>query len=155
MPNYNEIISVFDLETSFWHMLYIGNDTKMKTNLPNTGKQKMYLKAEALLRYLIGKDDKLDTLIMCKGGQVDLMTSDQSLYEALGSIQGEDDFKLSRLVKMMEVVDVVSYVTGMKEERKILKNERVDELRKLLAVHAQKRQEKTKEEVGGKQNDKE
>ncbi len=128
-------------------------NNQMKTNLPNTGKQKMYLKAEALLRYLLGRDDKLDTLIMCKGGQVDLVTSDQSLYEALGCIVADDKFHINRLVKMLEVVDVVSYVTGMKQERKILKEERVKELRDLLPNHTQdsKEVEKSRE----KENDKE
>ncbi len=90
----------------------------------------MYLKANAILRYLIGEDDKLDTLIMCKSSEIDLVTSDQSLYEALGSITPKDNLAFNKLVKMLEVIDVVSYKTGTRQDRKVLKNERVDELRK-------------------------
>ena len=92
----------------------------------------MYLKAEVILRYLIGENDKLDTLIMCKSSGIDLVTSDQSLYEAIGSIMPEDGFKLPKLIKLLEVVDIVSYKSGTSHPRKILKPNRVHELRSLV-----------------------
>ncbi|MDP7324432.1 MAG: hypothetical protein QF632_06740, partial [Candidatus Woesearchaeota archaeon] len=100
----------------------------------------------ALLRYFIGDDDKLDTLIMCKSTEIQLVTSDQSLYEALGSIQDSDGFKIPKLVKLLEVIDVVSYVAGTREQRKILKEERVKELRTFALKTIKKSEDqKTKE----------
>jgi hypothetical protein len=89
--------------------------------------KRMIIKPEAILRYLITEDDKMDTLIMCKGEQLNLITTDYSLYEAMGSVMQYDNFKLNKLVKFFQVVDIQS--CGRKKE--ILKEERVEELRKL------------------------
>ncbi len=105
----------------------------MRINIKgSSSKQKMYLKAELILRYLIGNDDKLETMIICKSPDIDFVTSDQSIYEALGSIKPSDGFKLPKLVKLFEVVDIVSYKSGTKQDRKILTDARVEELRKLV-----------------------
>lgn len=89
--------------------------------------KKMMIKPEAILRYLISDDDKMDTLIMCQGEQLSLMTTDHYVYEAMGSIKPYDNFRLNKLVKFFQVVDVHSQ--GKKKD--ILKEERVEELRKL------------------------
>jgi len=70
---------------------------------------RLYLPAEIILRYLIANEDKTETMILCKSDDTELVTSDQSVYEALGSIKPYDDFKLPKLTKMFEVVDIVSY----------------------------------------------
>jgi len=92
------------------------NDTQKKT---------MMLKPEAILRYLVSDDDYVDTLIMCRGSEVDLVATDSDIYEALGSIKSHDRFNMNKLKKFFEVVHVYS------SEKKILKDERVDEIRKL------------------------
>jgi hypothetical protein len=97
----------------------------------NKQKQTMRLKAEAILRYLISDDDKIDTLITCKTSDIDLVTTDLDVYEALGSIKGYDNFNFNKLKKLFEVTDVISYKGLKKEEKPILKDERVEELRKL------------------------
>ncbi len=92
--------------------------------------QKMFLKAEAIYKYLLGISDRLETLIMCKPGNTVLVTYDQSLYEALGAIDREK-IDYNKLVKFLEVVDIQSFKEKM-GERKILKQERVEELKNSL-----------------------
>ncbi len=94
-------------------------------------KQKIVLDSATILKYLIGKDEKIDTLIMCKASGVDLITMDFNVYEAIASIKGDDDFKLNKLAKFFEAVDVVSY-RARKGEKPILKDDKVKELRKKL-----------------------
>jgi len=81
------------------------------------------LNPEFILKYLIGNDEKADTLVMCNSSEVKLITTEQALYEALGCIKSYDDFKLNKLVKLLEVVEVQA------GEKAILKEERVEELR--------------------------
>lgn len=88
---------------------------------------KKYLKAEVIYRYLMG-DDELGTLIMCKPGDINLMTTDQSLYEGLGSVKDKDALDYKRVVKLLENVDVVAYKEALKQPRKILTHERVEEI---------------------------
>lgn len=92
--------------------------------------QKMFLKAEAIYRYLLGASDKLDTLILCKPENTVLITYDQSIYEALGAID-RDKIDYNKLVKFLEVVDVQSFKEKI-GDRKILKQERVEELKNSL-----------------------
>lgn len=101
---------------------------------PARGKE-VYLDAKTILSYLLGTDERIDTLVKCKPGELTLMTSDQSLYEALGSLQNYDDFNVRNLIKFLEVVDVLSFRFDMKKRRKILTHERVEELRK-AALHS-------------------
>jgi hypothetical protein len=88
-------------------------------------KQSFYLTSEAILRYLLGTSDQIDTLIMCKSSEVNIATTDQNLYEALGSLQEYDTFKHNKLVKFFESVSIEH------APKKILTHERVDELRKI------------------------
>ena len=95
----------------------------------NTMVNKMYMKAEMILKYLIGNDNEVDTMISC-GANTELVTTDHALYEALGSVK--DDFNWRRLVKFLEVVQVISYKNVHKREKPILTEKRVEELRKAL-----------------------
>lgn len=94
-------------------------------------KQKMYLKAEHILKYLMGNEN-MDTLIMCKSAEVGLVTSDQSLYEAVGSVQNREKIDYNKLVKLLEVTEIISFRKDMKKERKILTEERVKELKEKI-----------------------
>lgn len=93
-------------------------------------KQQRYLTAEAILRYLLQTDDSIDTMIKCNPSDVRLVTTDQSLYEALGSVKNYDDINLRNLIKFLEVVDIVSFREKIRKPRKILSEKRVEELRK-------------------------
>ena len=95
----------------------------------NNNKQKMYLRAEAILKYLMGQEE-LHTLITTKNTEVDLVTTDQSLYEALGSVKNRDEIDINLLVKLLEVTTINSFKDMMKKDRSILTPERVEELRK-------------------------
>lgn len=87
--------------------------------------EKRYLTAEAIMRYFKG-DENLSTEIMCNTTP-NLMTSDQSLYEALGSFEDKSQIDLNKLVKFLEVVEIMSYAKTF-GPRKILTPQRVDEL---------------------------
>ena len=92
----------------------------------------MFLMPEALLKYLPG-EDKLHTLITAKNTEVELITTDQCLYESLGSIKDRSEIDVNLLVKLLEVVTVKPHTEMMHEDRKILTEERVLELRKNIA----------------------
>lgn len=91
--------------------------------------KKIFLKAEAILKYFLG-NDKIETLVMCKPNNVELFTYDQSLYEAIGSLSQEEKHQLTKLVKLLENVNIVSFKEKLNQSRKILKQDRVDELRR-------------------------
>lgn len=97
-------------------------------NIPQ--KNRSLLTSQAILRFLITEDDKLDTLILCQNTEIDLVTTDFNVYEALGSIRDYDKFKLKKLVKLFEVVDIQNTNT----KKTVLTHERVEELRN-LALH--------------------
>jgi hypothetical protein len=84
-----------------------------------------YLTSEAILKYFLNTSEDIDTLIMCKGSEVKLTTTDMNLYEALGSLEPSDGFRPQKLVKFMEQVSIEH------APKKILTHERVDELRKI------------------------
>jgi len=94
-------------------------------------KQRMYLTAESIYRFLLELDDKLDTLILCKSSEVNLVTTDQSLYEALGSIEDKSKINFNKLVKFMEVTELLPFLQTMKKPRQILTDKRVAEIRSL------------------------
>ncbi len=89
--------------------------------------QRVYLKAESIHRFLSGDHDELDTLIMCQT-QTRLVTTDQSLYEALGSFKDKTQINLNKLVKLLEMVRIESFEQAMKKPRTILKDVRVNEI---------------------------
>ncbi len=107
----------------------------MKTEIKDDGNQirnsrKSFIIApDVLLRYLIADDEEIDTIIMCKSSEIELATSDLALYEALCSIKPRDNFRLNKLVKLVEVVDIVSQKKQLQKEKPIVKEERVEELR--------------------------
>jgi len=90
-------------------------------------KKRAFLTSEAILRYLITRNDELETLVLCKSSEIELLTSDFALYEALGSIKENDGFKLNKLVKLFEVMKLVQD----DNPKQVLKEERVKELRKI------------------------
>ncbi|MBN1502999.1 hypothetical protein JW930_05635 [Candidatus Woesearchaeota archaeon] len=91
-------------------------------------KEKVFLKPEAILRYLCG-NEKLHTLIACKDTTYDLITTDQSLYEALGSVKNRSEIDINLLVKLLEVTEIIPHRQTNKEEREILTPQRVQEIR--------------------------
>ncbi|MBN2421952.1 hypothetical protein JXB41_01885 [Candidatus Woesearchaeota archaeon] len=92
------------------------------------GKKRIYLTAELILRYLTG-DEELENLIIFKNTGYQFISSDQSLYEALGSVKNKKNFDITKLVKLIEVTNIVSFKMAMNTDRKILSFERVNELR--------------------------
>jgi len=84
------------------------NDYENDTKPARSSVNEYFIDAGHILRYLIGNDDRLDTLIICNPKQQRFVTTDQELYFALGSIQGYDSFKPTKLAKFFEVVGVRS-----------------------------------------------
>lgn len=95
-------------------------------------KQQKFVNSELILRYLLADDDKLDTLIMCKSAEIQLITTDFNLHEAIGSIKAEDNFRLNKLTKFFETVKVISYENVNQKPKPILTDGRVKELRNAL-----------------------
>ena len=113
----------------------------------------MYLTAESIYRFLLELDDKLDTLILCKSSEVNLVTTDQSLYEALGSIEDKSKINFNKLVKFMEVTELLPFLQTMKKPRQILTDKRVAEIR-ALKKEASAAKDKSVEEAKDTQQDK-
>lgn len=88
-------------------------------------KQTYYLTSEAILKYFLGKSEQIDTLILCRGDEVNMTTTDFNLYEALGSVENREKFDINKLIKFLETVHIEA---GTK---RVLSHERVQELRKL------------------------
>ncbi|MFH1064624.1 MAG: hypothetical protein V1729_06075 [Candidatus Woesearchaeota archaeon] len=65
-----------------------------------------FIEADTILRYLIGADDDLDTLIICNPKRQRFVTTDQEVYHALGSVKEYDDFRLNKLSKFFETVTI-------------------------------------------------
>ena len=107
---------------------------------PEVGKEYALLPS-AILRYLIGKDDEIDTLVMCKSSEVKLVTSDKAIYEALGSMKPSDDFKLPKLVKLFEVTKIQSA-----KEKSILTDKRVETIRTSALKTKEEKEELGEEE---------
>jgi len=84
----------------------------------------LYLDAGKILRYLIGSDDSLDTLIICNPNKLRLTTTDQEVYHALGSVKEYDAFKLNKLAKLFEVVSMRTVA-----KKKLLTEDILDKLR--------------------------
>jgi hypothetical protein len=95
----------------------------MRTEQTARGKV-ILLAAEDILKYFLGTDEQVDTLIKCKTVER-IVTTDQNLYQALGSLKDSDGFKMPSLVKFFESVEVNP------SRKYILTHERVEELRKM------------------------
>ena len=92
-------------------------------------REKFFVKASTILKYLITDDDKTDTLITCKSNEVNLMTSDFEVHQTLACINEDDNFNLNKLKKFFEVVEISSYENYTKKQKPILKQEDVDKIR--------------------------
>ncbi|MBD3164305.1 hypothetical protein GF323_03830 [Candidatus Woesearchaeota archaeon] len=103
---------------------------KIKITNGNKQKQRMFLNSETILKYMIKDDEKLDTLIMCHSSEVELITTDFNLHEAIGSVRNGDNFRLNKLAKFFETVKVVSYENVKQKPKPVLKEERAEELRR-------------------------
>lgn len=90
-------------------------------------KKRCYLRAEMIYKFLMG-DEKLETSIMCIPDDLEFVTTDQSLYEAFGSIEDKSKINYSKFVKFLENVEIMSFKYNMKKQRKVLKVERVKEI---------------------------
>ncbi|MBI2664345.1 hypothetical protein HYX10_03315 [Candidatus Woesearchaeota archaeon] len=101
-----------------------------RTETRQQSRHAYFLAAEALLKYLLGKSDRISTLIMCRGMDTELMTTDYELYKAFGSIKSYDDVTRMKLVKLFENVDIVSHRKENREEKRVLTHEQVEQLRK-------------------------
>lgn len=88
----------------------------------------IYLTPENLIRYLTA-DDEIDTLVNCKNTEIDILTYDFDLYEALGSLNPNDEIKMHRLIKLLECVDVLPYRKTTGRAKPVLTNYRVEQLR--------------------------
>jgi len=101
-------------------------------------KQVIALTSEMILQYLLGTDEKVETLILCKPENTELMTTDHNVYEALGSTTQQDNIQLNKMTKLFETVHIVSFKERNRKEKPILKEDRVEELRKSAIANTSK-----------------
>ncbi len=93
-------------------------------------KQQLYLGTEQILRYLLNTDEKIDTLITCKGTEMQITTYDSDVYQALGSLTPEEKQEsFPRTVKLLEVADIIPFRITSGTEKRILTSERIAQLR--------------------------
>ena len=102
----------------------------IRVNPVDQPKQTM-LTPEMILKYLLGTDEKIETAILCKPENTELVTTDLVLYEAFGSTKPYDNVQLNKLTKLLENVHVFSHKQQTGSEKPILKEERVEQLRKV------------------------
>lgn len=101
-------------------------NAQQNTNAINT----IGLTSEMILKYLLGTDEKIETIILCCPENTELVTTDLNLYEAVGSIKAYDNVQLNKLTKLVEVTHVFSHKQQTGSDKPILKEERVEQLRK-------------------------
>ena len=106
---------------------------KIETNKASKteAKSQYFLTAEAILKYLMGTNERIVTMITCKDVNTELVTTDFELYQAFGSLKDYDNIAKAKLVKLLETVDIVSHRRERKQDKKILTHERVEQLRSL------------------------
>jgi hypothetical protein len=109
-------------------MNHYQNDTRRPTSRPprhpRSALNEYFLDAGKILRYLIGGDEKMETLIICNPYRQRFITTDQEVYHALGSVKEYDEFRLNKLAKLFEVVSMRTVA-----RKKLLTDEIVDKLR--------------------------
>ena len=104
----------------------------MRTEINRPVKRSIRINAETILKYLISSNEEIDTKIICKDPNVNLITTDKDVYQALGSIKQQDNFQLNKLTKFFENVDIISWKERTRKEKGVLTFERVEELRKMI-----------------------
>jgi hypothetical protein len=92
--------------------------------------ERFFLTSESIYNYLIG-DEELETAIMCRTEEIELATTDQNLYEAIGSVADRGAMPWNKLVKFLENVEVMSHRSVSRKGRSVLTHERVKEIRDL------------------------
>lgn len=81
------------------------------------------LSAPQVLRFLVTDDPVLDDLVIFKSTAVQIDMSQAALYAALVCVQPDDQFRLNKLAKLLEVAHVHHGHKG------ILTHEQVEQIR--------------------------
>jgi len=95
-------------------------------------KGSVYMSARDIYLFLTDKSEELDTLVMCYSSETEVFTTDQSLYEALGSIKSKNNLNYRKLIKLLEVTSIRPFEDFVQKERKILTDERINEIRAVI-----------------------
>jgi hypothetical protein len=90
----------------------------------------LFLTAEMIYEYLYSKDSELEDIVfnIQPGGSLKLLTTDQNLYEALGSFQDRSDININKLIKLLELINIYPYIEATKKPRQPLTFERVNQI---------------------------
>ena len=108
----------------------VGQEQHNQTQSTGQNTSTIVLTSETILKYLLGTDEKIETIILCKPENTELVTTDMNLYEALGSVKPYDNVQLNKLTKLIEVAHIISHKQQTGSNKLILKEERVEQLRK-------------------------
>ena len=105
----------------------------MKVNIRmdgSPGRQKIFLDAARILKFLIDEDRQLEKIIILQSSKYVIITDDNELYKAVTSIAKYDSFSMTRLKKLLEVVTVNSYYEKFGKQKPVIKQEDIEEIRK-------------------------
>ena len=114
------------------------NNQDTRARRERSALKEYFIEAGTILRYLIGTDEKLDTLIICNPYKQRFVTTDQEVYHALGSVKEYDDFRLKKLSKLFETVTIKPVA-----KKQLLTDEIVDKLRAEALKSEQKSEQKS------------
>jgi hypothetical protein len=92
------------------------------------------LTAKQILEYFLKEDSEIETSVLSSSR---LSTTDNALYEALGTIQENDNFNWRKIVKFLESVKVISYENVTGKCKPVLTQKRVDDLRKRISMEVE------------------
>ncbi len=98
-------------------------------------KEQIFLDSAAIMRFFLELDDSLDTLVLCKPRHIQLIATDQGIYEALASIEDRKSINYNKLVKFFEAVDIIPFSYYFKQPRKIITLEDAKSLREKALKH--------------------
>lgn len=100
---------------------------KNKMNPTQQEQKKIVLAADLICKYLTTEDEKLDTAIICNGSKLNMLTTDQILYEAIASAD-KKKININKLVKLLEITKIISHENVTGKKREILTPERADKI---------------------------
>ena len=86
-----------------------------------------HLSTSAMCKFLLETSEEIETLVLCKPSTIDLVTSDQEVYEAIGYANANGTLNPARLVKLIESVSIQPV------QRIILTDEKITQIKEELS----------------------
>ncbi len=78
------------------------------------------LSTQALIKYFLGVSEEIEDLIICKPNTIELITTDQMIYEALCCVNQHQKVNSAKLVKLFESTKVIADTRVIITQEKLL-----------------------------------